>query len=119
MNGFWLNKYTQATATAALTGIVSGVITYLGVIADNLDAPHLVKIVGLAVMAPFSILVSVLPKITDIITPTVHIVSDQPIAALSLPAGDSHAIDTTEADTVIHTAPPDDRPALRVPRSMK
>jgi hypothetical protein len=80
MKGFWENKYVQAAAVAFATGTLNALLTYVTHITDGLDWRHMTQDVGIAFLGPFLLLVSVLPKITDILTPTVRIVSGLPLS---------------------------------------
>lgn len=98
---WYQNKYVQATAVALATGTVAALLMYVGTLTDGLDMRHTVKAVGLAFLGPFSVLVTVLPKITDILTPTVRIVSQERVAKMAAEAPEQSLLTTEPYTTVV------------------
>jgi hypothetical protein len=100
---WYQNKYIQALGVAVATGMVAACAVYLATMTDGMDARHTIKTVGTSFLGPFAVLVSVLPKITDIITPTVRIVGS---AGTSLHesaavAAEEEAVVTSEPVTTV------------------
>lgn len=99
MSKWYQNKYVQATTVAFVTGLIAAALVYAGTLTDGLDARHTIKLVALAFLGPFATLASVLPKIVDLVVPTVRIQSDLPLRATA--ALEEHVIETHEADNTV------------------
>jgi hypothetical protein len=112
MQKWYQNKYVAAFAVAFATGAINALLTYVTHITDGLDWRHMTQDVGLSFLGPFMILVSVLPKITDILTPTIRLVSQERITA----TGSDHAPDTTITTHAAQTTVVVDPPAAVTPR---
>jgi hypothetical protein len=109
---WYQNKYIQALGVAVATGLVAACAVYLATMTDGMDMRHTIKTVGTAFLGPFAVLVSVLPKITDILTPTIRLVSQERITA----TGSDHAPDTTITTHAAQTTVVVDPPAAVTPR---
>jgi hypothetical protein len=112
MQKWYQNKYVQAAGIAFVTGLIAALGVYASTMTDGLDMRHTVKVVLTAFLFPFATLVSVLPKITDILTPTVRLVSQERLSALpATPAPETTLTTHTEDVTVVV-----DPPAIATPR---
>jgi hypothetical protein len=110
---WYQNKYTQAAGIALLTGVISALTIYVTTMTDGLDLRHTIKDVGIAFLAPFSLLLSVMPKITDILTPTVRIEGGNGMAVHEVEvekAVADNAVVTSQPVTTVVVGP---RPRLR------
>jgi hypothetical protein len=108
---WYQNKYVQAGLIALASGTVAAMAVYLATITDGLDTRHTIKVVGGAFLAPFLLLINVLPKITDILVPTVRIQSDQPLKTAMAAEPPMHEMLTNQPDTtVVIGVPPSYKP---------
>jgi hypothetical protein len=95
---WYQSKYAKAFYVAFFTGLISALITYLGILDDlSLTTRQVVKIVGLAGVAPFATLVRFLPSFQDIFS------GGQPV------------VNVDHAETVTQNNPPADAPPSRHP----
>jgi hypothetical protein len=106
MQKWYANRYVQATAVAFVTGLIAAGLVYAGTMTDGLDLRHTVKIVLLAFLGPFALLSQVLPKITDIITPRVTLVSQERMTATDVAPAPDTTITTHAAQTTVVVDPP-------------
>jgi hypothetical protein len=109
---WYQNRYVQAFAVAVATGLVAAAGVYLATMTDGLDVRHTIKTVGTAFLAPFAVLVSVLPKITDIITPKVTLISKERLSSLPTMAGQEYTMDVSGQDGAVIVDPPAPRAPL-------
>lgn len=66
---WYQSKYAKAAAIAASTGIITGLMVWLGIFDDpTLSMRTTVKIVGIAVLSPFAALVRLLPSLDSVLT---------------------------------------------------
>lgn len=97
---WYQSKYAKAALVAVATGAISAIIIYLGIIDDvSLTGRQIIKIVGLAFMAPFATLVRFLPSFQDIFSSAPQVNAEN-----------------VEQMTVL---PPADAPPTVMPRSTK
>jgi hypothetical protein len=101
------NKYVQAALVAFATGLLNALLTYVTHITDGLDWRHMTQDVGIAFLGPFLLLVSVLPKVTDILTPTIRIVSNAALSELApVESAEQEIVSTAPTTTVSVDASP-------------
>jgi hypothetical protein len=95
---WYQSKYAKAFYVAFFTGLISALITYLGILDDlSLTTRQVVKIVGLAGVAPFATLIRFLPSFQDIFS------GGQPVVNVD------HAETVTQNNPAL--APPSRHPA--------
>lgn len=95
------NRYAQAALIAFVTGFFAALAVYAGTMTDGLDMRHTVKNVLLAFIGGFTPLLAVLPKISDLVVPTVRVVSAAPISEGLLKVERPNEVITHDADTTI------------------
>lgn len=107
MQKWYQNKYAQAALVAFVTGLIAALGVYASTMTDGLDTRHTVKIVLTTFLLPFATLASVLPKITDIITPSVRLVSQERMTATGIAPMPDTTLTTHAAETTVIVDPPE------------